>query len=308
MYLQHFGLKEFPFSITPDTEYFFSSEAAQRALNTLLVAAEAGEGFIKITGEVGTGKTLLCRQLLASVGPQFQTAYLPNPMLDPAGLFLALAEELGIDVDAMSPTTASQTLQGPHLHALLKALNARLLELARAGKRTLFCLDEVQAMPIETLEALRLLTNLETEKRKLMQVVIFGQPELDRKLAHPAVRQIKQRISFDYRLTPLTGPEMARYLDHRTAVAGYPGTGLFTAPARRLLRLRTRGVPRLVNIVAHKALMCAYGRGKARVGVAEMREAINDTASLAPLMRLQLLGTLVVGCLGLIVIGLARIV
>jgi len=275
VYLNHFRLKEFPFGITPDTSFFFSSRTSQQALNTLLVATRAGEGFIKITGEVGTGKTLLCRQLLECAGSDFQTAYIPNPSLTPTGLLLELAEELGADTSALSQ---APDLQQQHL--LLKALALRLLNLARENKRALVCLDEVQAMPIETLEALRLLTNLETEKRKLVQVVIFGQPELDEKLNHPSIRQLKQRITFEYHLGPLEGPELARYVNHRMAVGGYDGAALLSAPALWMLRWRTRGFPRLVNIVVHKALMCSYGRGKKSVGLREMKEAIADTASL----------------------------
>jgi MSHA biogenesis protein MshM len=274
MYLEHFRLKEFPFGITPDTSFYFSSTSAQQALNTLLVAIRSGEGFIKITGEVGTGKTLLCRQLLLSLGSDFQTAYVPNPYLTPHGLLLELAEELGVDMAELRSAAESQAQ-----HLLLKALNQRLLDLARDDKPVLVCLDEVQAMPIETLEALRLLTNLETERRKLVQVVIFGQPELDEKLDHPSIRQLKQRITFDYHLGPLMGAELARYLDHRMTVAGYDGARLFSRPALWILKWRTRGFPRLVNVVAHKALMSSYGRGKQTIGLREMHEAIVDTAS-----------------------------
>ena len=303
MYLQHFQLKEFPFGITPDTSFFFSSQASQQALNTLLVATRAGEGFIKITGEVGTGKTLLCRQLLQSLGDDFQTAYIPNPYLTPLGLLQELAEELGADTAGLGQATEMQ-----YQHLLHKALRHRLLSLAVQNKRVLVCLDEVQAMPIETLEALRLLTNLETQKRKLVQVVIFGQPELDEKLNHPSIRQLKQRITFDYHLGPLTGPELARYLDHRMAVAGYDGARLFSAPAMLILRWRTRGFPRLVNIVAHKALMCSYGRGKKSVGLREMNEAVDDTASLRIRVRHVALASLVIFALGLFVLEFARTV
>jgi MSHA biogenesis protein MshM len=275
MYLDHFGLKEYPFGITPDTSYFFSSSSSQQALNTLLVASRAGEGFIKITGEVGTGKTLLCRQLLQCAGSQFQTAYVPNPCLTPTGLLLELAEELGADTSALGQAAEMQ-----QQHLLHKAVRERLLELARQDKQVLVCLDEVQAMPIETLEALRLLTNLETEKRKLAQVVIFGQPELDEKLDHPSIRQLKQRITFEFHLGPLRGPELSRYVNHRMSVAGHDGRGVVSAPALWLLRWRTRGYPRLVNIAVHKALMCSYGRGKKSVGWREMAQAIADTASL----------------------------
>jgi len=303
MYLNHFQLKEFPFGITPDTSFFFSSEASQQALNTLLVATRSGEGFIKITGEVGTGKTLLCRRLLQSLGDDFQTAYIPNPNLTPLGLLLQLAEELGADTAALGQAAETQ-----YQHLLLKALSQRLLALALENKRALLCLDEVQAMPIETLEALRLLTNFETEKRKLVQVVIFGQPELDEKLDHPSIRQLKQRITFDFHLGPLTGPELARYLAHRMAVAGYDGARLFSAPALSMLKWRTGGIPRLINIVAHKALMCSYGRGKKSVGLREMKEAIDDTASLRSRVPHLALTSLAILTLGLLVLEFARTV
>ena len=303
MYLQHFQLKEFPFGITPDTSFFFSSEASQQALNTLLVATRSGEGFIKITGEVGTGKTLLCRQLLESLGGDFQTAYIPNPSLTPLGLLQELAEELNADTAGLEGASDVQ-----YQHLLLKALRGRLLHLALENRPVLVCLDEVQAMPIETLEALRLLTNLETQKRKLVQVVIFGQPELDEKLNHPSIRQLRQRITFDYHLGPLTGPELSRYLDHRMAVAGYDGARLFSAPAVWLLRWRTRGFPRLVNIVSHKALMSSYGRGKKTVGLREMKDAIDDTAPLRIPMRPVALAGLLIVALSVVALNFARTV
>jgi len=303
MYLEHFRLREAPFGITPDTEFFFSSAASQQALNTLLVATRTGEGFIKITGEVGTGKTLLCRQLLLNVGEKFQTAYIPNPLLEPTTLLLELANELGASVRYLNVSPRAE-----HEHMLLKALKERLLELAQEGRRALVCLDEAQALPIKTLEALRLLSNLETEKRKLLQVVIFGQPELDVKLSHPSIRQLKQRITFEYHLSSLTGPEMAAYLDHRMAVAGYRGPPPFSRPALWLLRWRTGGTPRLVNIVAHKALMSAYGRGAYQVNLHDALGAIADTATLRlPLLRIAW-GGLLVGGLGSIGMGMARFV
>lgn len=301
MYLRYFRLREFPFSITPDTSFYFSSGASQQALNTLLVAARSGEGFIKITGEVGTGKTLLCRQLLLSIGADFHTAYIPNPYLEPMGLLLELADELGANIPALNRIPTFE-----HGHALHKALNERLMSLARAGKRVLVCLDEVQAMPIETLEALRLLTNLETEKRKLLQVVIFGQPELDDKLSHPSIRQLKQRITFDYHLGALTRPEMARYVEHRLAVAGYNGPRMFSRPALWLMKWRTRGVPRLINIVAHKALLCAYGQGDPAVGFWSMFEAIKDTATLRIPVRRMAWGSVLICGLGVIALGVTR--
>lgn len=268
MYRNHFGLRELPFGITPDTSFYFAAPASQEALNTLLVAAKNGEGFIKITGEVGTGKTLLCRKFMASLGSDFVTAYIPNPMLEPRTLMLALAEELGLTPE-----------KGIEQHHLLKSINQRLLDLAHAGKRVLLCLDEAQAMPLETLEALRLLTNLETEKRKLLQIVLFGQPELNRKLQLDSIRQLAQRITFHYHLGPLSRDDLEFYLSHRLNVAGYPGNRLFGRDAVKVLHGASGGVPRLVNILAHKALMLAYGEGRQQVRAPHMRAAARDTGA-----------------------------
>lgn len=268
MYKAHFGLRELPFGITPDTSFFFACTSYQEALNTLLIAAKNGEGFIKITGEVGTGKTLLCRKFMATLDKEFVTAYLPNPLLEPRALMLALADELEVP----QPKDVDQ-------HQLLKAINHRLLVLAREGKRVVLCLDEAQAMPIETLEALRLLTNLETEKRKLLQIVMFGQPELDRKLQQEAIRQLNQRITFHYHLGPLSRDDMEFYLSHRLSVAGYAGSRLFDRGAVKALYRTSNGIPRLVNILAHKALMLAFGEGKQQVKTRHVRAAANDTGS-----------------------------
>jgi MSHA biogenesis protein MshM len=268
MYTSHFALCELPFGITPDTSFFFACTTYQEALNTLLIAARNGEGFIKITGEVGVGKTLLCRKFMASLDNNFVTAYIPNPYLEPRTLMLALADEL----EAPLEKDADQ-------HQLLKGLNHRLLVLAREGKRAILCLDEAQAMPIETLEALRLLTNLETEKRKLLQIVMFGQPELDRKLEQESIRQLRQRITFHYHLGPLTKDDMEFYVSHRLSVAGYKGSRLFTRGAIGTLYRASRGVPRLVNILAHKALMLAYGEGKQQVLPRHVRAAADDTGA-----------------------------
>jgi len=266
MYAPHFGLRELPFGITPDTSFFFGSPRSQEALNTLLVAAKSGEGFIKITGEVGTGKTLLCRKFMATLGEGFVTAYIPNPYLEPRTLMLALADELEIvlerDVDQ---------------HQLLKAINHRLLELAAQGLQVLLCLDEAQAIPVESLEALRLLTNLETEKRKLLQIVLFGQPELNRKLELEQIRQLAQRITFHYHLGPLGRDDLDYYVAHRLRVAGFSGARLFSRAAIRGLYKSSGGVPRLVNILAHKALMLAYGQGKQQVSAAHVTTAALDT-------------------------------
>lgn len=273
-YLPHFGLREHPFGITPDTSYFFACKGVQEALNTLLVAVGGGEGFIKITGEVGTGKTLLCRKFLATLDSGWISAYVPNPSFEPRTLYLALAEELGIVVEA-----------GMDQHQLLKGITRTLLDLARQGKRVVLCMDESQAMPIETLEALRLLTNLETEKRKLLQVVLFGQPELDRKLASESIRQLLQRITFHHHMKALDRAEVGAYVAHRLAVAGYSRKPLLDAAALRALHRASRGVPRLVNILMHKALLLVFGEGGDTVGARHVRAAVADTPAASPLRR-----------------------
>jgi len=263
-YLKHFGLRELPFGITPDTSYFFACRSIQEALNTLLISVANGEGFIKITGEVGTGKTLLCRKFLSTLGPSWVSAYIPNPNLEPRVIQLALAEELGVSGSAEP-------------HRLEKDLTQRLLDIARQGKRVVLCMDETQAMPLATLETVRLLTNLETEKRKLMQVILFGQPELDRKLASDSVRQLRQRITFQYTLKALTRNEVADYVAHRLTIAGYSGPAVFATGALRAMHLASRGIPRLVNILAHKALLVVYGEGGRRVERGHVRAAVEDT-------------------------------
>ena len=268
MYRTHFALREPPFGLTPDTAFAFACTPHQEALNTLLVAAANGEGFMKVTGEVGTGKTLLCRRFLSQLNDENVTAYIPNPLLDPHGLLLALAEELRVDFD-----------RDDDQHRLLKALNHALLDHARAGKRVVVCLDEAQAMPLETLESLRLLSNLETEKRKLFQVVLFGQPELDEKLAHESVRQLQQRITFQYHLSPLSRRELEYYISHRLRIAGYMGDRLFNNAALDSLYRASGGVPRLINVVAHKAMLAAYGEGHHYVSAAHVRKAASDTPS-----------------------------
>jgi MSHA biogenesis protein MshM len=285
LYETHFGFRELPFGLTPDPSYFFACSSYREALDTLLVAAFNGEGFIKIIGEVGYGKTMLCRTFLAALQDngdaqtgmaqlskalgrerKFVTAYLPNPYLDPRGLLLALAEEFGVEVD-----------RGVDLHMLIKAVTAGLIRIAQEGKHALVCLDEVQAMPQVTLEAVRLLTNLETEKRKLLQVVLFGQPELDEKLQAHSARQMLQRITFQYKLAGLREDEVAAYLDYRLRVAGCEEEGLFTQAAVRLLHRYSGGTPRLVNILAHKALMLAFGEGSREIGSRQVKAAAADT-------------------------------
>jgi len=286
MYLTHFGLRAAPFALTPDTAFAFSSRAQHEALDTLVLAVDGGEGFIKITGEVGTGKTLLCRRFLAWAGAadggrgaaRYRTAYVPNPCLSPRALLLAVARELRIRVANVNSDSD-----------ILEALNRALLRLAARGSRVVVCLDEAQAMPVETLEALRLLSNLETEKRKLIQVVLFGQPELDRKLARHDLRQLRTRIAFHYELGALSAPETDVYLSHRLRMAGYGGHALFPVDVARAVHDYARGVPRLVNIIAHKSLLLAYGQGSACVTRRHVRAAAKDTPQVPGARLLALL-------------------
>ncbi len=266
MYIEHFDMRDLPFTITPDTTYFMNRAGYQDALNVLLVALRSGEGFVKVTGEVGVGKTMLCRKLLSSVNEDFVTAYIHNPYLEPLSLLFAIADELEV-----------KYRENIGQHALLKRITARLMEHDRAGRRVVLCLDEVQAMPVQTLETLRLLTNLETERRKLLQVVLFGQPELDKLLSEPSVRQLKQRITFSYRLLPLNRVGLLAYVRHRLGVAQCRRPDLFSAGAMEMLYGASSGIPRLVNILCHKGLMAAYGKGDTRVSRRHMRVAARDT-------------------------------
>lgn len=269
MYLRHFSLREAPFSITPDSAFFYPHEGAQAALNMLLVALRSGEGFLKIVGEVGCGKTVLCRQLLKTLQGECVTAYIPNPDMGPDDLLMALITELGIDV---APPLSR--------HKVLNALRDCLLRHAVAGQRVVVCIDEAQAIPVRTVESLRLLSNLETEKRKLLQLVLLGQPELDEKLSRPETRQLLQRITFSEYLGPMLAHRVPAYLAHRLATAATSeatDVNVFETDAAQEVARFSGGVPRLVNILAHKCLMLAYGENKHRVSLLHVRMAAADT-------------------------------
>ncbi len=279
MYLEHFGLREFPFSITPDTDFFLSTREAQQALNTLVFAVTSGEGFIKITGEVGTGKTLLCRKLIGVLGERYRIAYILNPYRQPMSLFMELCAELDVPLDLRGNVNEYQVLD---------ALIDRVIALNLAGHRVLICLDEVQAMPIETLEALRLITNLETEKRKLLQVIIFGQPELNEKLDHPSIRQLKQRITFNYHLRPMSADQVAGYLRHRLLVAGHATGRAFTKEAAAAISRFSKGTPRLVNILSNKSMLSAYADRSQYIRAQDVRLAVSETESIPAERRSKL--------------------
>ncbi|HHQ4463616.1 MSHA fimbrial biogenesis protein MshM [Aeromonas veronii] len=268
MYLTHFGLQEAPFSLTPNTGFYYGLPPHEEALQVLNWALAQGEGFIKVTGEVGTGKTLLCRKLLSELGSEarpVRLAWLPNPHLTPAELRIALALELGLAVRDQSELDLTDRI---HRH---------LISLHQQGSRVVVLIDEAQALPDETLEAIRLFGNLETESSKLLQIVLFGQPELDARLAKPHLRQLRQRIGFSYCLRPLRFDETRAYLEHRLQVSGYRGAPLFAGRAMRLLWRASRGIPRLINILAQKCLMLAYGQGVRQIDSRLVRLAIRDT-------------------------------
>lgn len=266
MYLYHFGLRELPFTLTPNTNFYCGLQVHNDALNVLLAALKTGEGFIKVTGEVGTGKTLLCRKLLNDIPDHFVTAYIPNPYLSPTELRQAIAVELGIEgVDDVDQ------------HKLTQALEKELLRINQMGRSVVILLDEAQALPQESLEALRLFSNLETESRKLVHLVLMGQPELDERLAKRDLRQLRQRITFSYRLNTLTEDEFGYYLHHRLQIAGYKGPPMFTPRLAHLVHRASRGVPRLANVISHKALLCAYGVGRFHLERSDITAAVKDT-------------------------------
>ena len=274
MYLGHFSLREAPFSITPDSSFFYPHESAQAALNTLLVALRSGEGFLKIVGEVGCGKTVLCRQLLKTLQGECVTAYIPNPDMGPDDLLMALALELNIKL-----------LPPIGRHSVLNALRDCLLAHALEGRSVVVCIDEAQAIPLRTVESLRLLSNLETEKRKLLQLVLLGQPELDVKLARPEIRQLMQRITFSEYLGPMPADHVPVYLAHRLTTAAsdeHTDVQVFEADAARAIARLSGGVPRLINVMAHKCLMLAYGENVHRVSLAHVRLAAKDTPGVVP--------------------------
>lgn len=266
MYTEHFGLNEQPFGLTPNTVFFLNTKGHCEAFNMLQVALANGEGFIKVVGEVGTGKTMLCRKLLNTLDSDYYTAYIPNPFLNPSALYRALAEELGI---------ICRTRDG--INEFQHAINERLVELVGEGKQVVLVIDEAQAVPIKTLEALRLISNLETETSKLIHIVLFGQPELDRLLEQESLRQLRQRISFSCHLSPLDQEGSRDYVSHRLNMAGYNGNQLFDDKALALLYRVSHGVPRLINILSHKAMMCAYGKGAQRIDREHIALAILDT-------------------------------
>jgi MSHA biogenesis protein MshM len=266
----------------------------------MLVALAGGDGFVKVVGEVGTGKTLLCRKLLNALDcDDYVTAYISNPYLSPYEFRKGFAQEIGLDVNELEDFD------------LLNAINQRLIELAQKQRKVVLLVDEAQAMPEETIEALRLLTNLETESAKLFQVVLFGQPELDELLGQQSLRQLLQRITFSYELSHLDGEAVEHYIDQRVQKAGFNGMSLFKRDAARKIAHASGGTPRLINILSHKALMAAYGKGDMKVDGAHVLRAVEDTQGIAKpknnhMMVWSLIGGFLVVTAFLVYLGFSR--
>ncbi|HAS62973.1 MAG TPA: MSHA biogenesis protein MshM [Vibrio sp.] len=262
MYLEHFGFSQLPFHLTPNTELFLGLEPHYEAIQMVNSALSMGEGVIKVTGEVGTGKTMVCRMLVNNFESHIQLVYLPNPALSGDELRQAVATELS--VESVSSTKIVDDIQ------------RRLIELTKLGKQVVVLVDEAQALSDEALEVLRLFGNLETEQQKLMQIVLFAQPELDVRLEQYHLRQFRQRITFSAKLRALSLDETAAYIDNRIAKAG-ANHEVFTLAQKKSVWKASQGIPRLVNQICHKSLVFASSQSLSKVGNAHLYAAMHDT-------------------------------
>src|SRR5258706_4318416 len=265
MYLMFFGFREKPFNLTPDPKFLYLNASYREALASLRYGINERKGFVSLIGEAGTGKTTLLRRLLAELGPDVRSVLILNPAVDFDELLVFILTDLG-----HSPPPGTPKLQ------LLQALNAELLDTLARGGNVVVLIDEAQDLSIPVLEELRLLSNLETAKEKILQFVLAGQPELDGMLARPELRQLRQRIAVPARLRPLGKGEVAAYVAARISAAGGDARGIFAPSALRQLYQFSRGVPRLVNVACDSALVTAYAAGTRLVDGKLMREAIHD--------------------------------
>lgn len=267
MYLEHFGFSEAPFSLTPNTRLFHALPSHYLAIQTVLSAIEMGEGIIKVTGEVGTGKTMVCRMLINQLPSHIALVYLPNPALNGEQLRQAIASELGVNHESD--------------RTLVDAIQQALLTLRSQGKTVVVLVDEAQALSDDALEALRLFGNLETEQYKLLQIVLLGQPELDDRLAENHLRQFRQRITFSATIEPLTLDEAVAYIDYRVekvTIAELKSSGsLFSLSQKKAIWKASKGIPRLVNQICHKALLLSASAQLKTVHNQHLMQAMNDT-------------------------------
>jgi len=265
MYLDHFGLKEPPFRITPDTDFFFQGANRGATLEALLYAITHDEGIVKVSGEVGSGKTMLCRVLMERLPATVETIYLANPSLSRDEILFAIGDELKLQLEKGQTTR------------ILRALQEHLIRLFGEGRRVVVLIDEAHAMPDETLEEIRLLSNLESNRHKLLQIVLFGQSELDEHLDTAGMRQLRERITQSFHLEPLVRSDIENYIDFRMRAAGYRGPRVFNPRAIKLIASASQGLTRRVNILSDKALLAAYAAGTHAVTQAEARRAVRDT-------------------------------
>src|SRR3989449_5555608 len=265
MYAAYFGLSERPFSLAPDPRYLYLSDAHREALAHLLYGLGEGGSFVQLTGEVGTGKTTVCRALLEQLPPDVDVAMIFNPRLTSVELLAAVCDELRVSYQ--SGTTS--------LKVLVDALSRALLDAHARGRRTVLIIDEAQNLSSRVLEEIRLLTNLETTKEKLLQVILIGQPELADHLARPNLRQLAQRVTARYHLRPFTEAETHRYVQHRMEIAGQRQP-IFTRLAVRTAHRLSGGIPRLLNTICDRALLGAYATGQTRVKDAVVRRAARE--------------------------------
>ncbi len=271
MYLNHFGLTEAPFRITPHTDFFFSGANRGATLEALLYAITQDEGIVKVTGEVGSGKTMLCRVLIERLPPEVETVYLANPSLEREEILQAILDDLKFNV-------AGEQRAGQ----LLRTLQEHLIALYGAGKRVVLLIDEAHAMPPETLEQIRLLSNLESSRHKLLQIALFGQQELDQHLGTVLLRPLRERITHSFRLDALVHADVGQYLMFRLRQAGYKGPDLFDRDALKLIAKSSEGLTRRLNILADKCLLAAYAEGVYGITRKQAQAAIRDSG-FAPL-------------------------
>ena len=264
MYLKYYGLKEPPFDLTPNPRFLFFSANHREAFNHLAYGIRERKGFVQLTGEAGAGKTTVCRAMLETLGESWASSFIFNPPADPDLLLKAIAIEFGLDVAGLD---ALQTRA---------ALNEFLIEQAAADREAVLILDEAQNLSNEMLEHVRLLSNLETEDRKLLQIVLLRQPELRERLDHPKLRQLRQRITVRYHLPALTRAEVWPYIEHRLLVSGATGTFYFTAGALWRIYQYSRGVPRLINAVCDKSLLAGYADQRNGIDYRAVGRAIRE--------------------------------
>ncbi len=266
MYYGHFGLTQPPFRITPNTEFFYSGGNRGPILEALIYAIGQGEGIIKVTGEVGSGKTMLCSMLQARLPAHVETVYLANPSVPPEEILHAIAIELHLD-----PPRGAGYLE------TMQLLHGHLLERHAQGKQVVMFVEESQSMPLATLEQIRLLSNLETANSKLLQIVLFGQPELDDNLRQPQIRQLRERITHTFRLSPLKTEEIRDYLNFRVRAAGYRGPDLFSTPIVMAIAKASEGLTRRVNLIADKAMLAAFSENTHSIKLKHVKAAVRDS-------------------------------